>query len=125
MPDGVRRCCACRLPHNRARSHHALRPVDHVGERGLQNAMTSSGERTSAENESPNAELPRREFAAGLPPLRRGGATDAIHQCPRADLSVAKGGFKFSLASLPAKNKLLKSFETKLLSGVEYMNGIL
>ena len=54
----------------------------------LQNAMTSSEERTSAEAEGYRIERALMDCVA--PPSSRGG--DAIHQCPRADSRLLRGG---------------------------------
>ena len=63
-----------------------VRPVDErgslarVGDRDLQNAMTSSEERTSAEADGNRIERALMDCVA---PPSKGG--DVIHQCPRAD----------------------------------------
>ena len=56
---------------------------------GLQNAMTSSEERTSAEAEGYRIE---RSLMDCVAPVSKGG--DAIHQCPRADSWLLRGGFR-------------------------------
>ena len=55
---------------------------------GLQNAMTSSEERTSAEAEGYRIE---RSLMDCVAPVSKGG--DAIHQCPRADSWLLRGVF--------------------------------
>ena len=66
---------------------------DHCAPAGrLQNAMTSSEERTSAEAEGYRIEGALLDCVAPL--ISRG---DAIHQCPRADSWLLSGGFSTSL----------------------------
>ena len=71
--------CLLKVVQRTCKAKHIRDPIK---EPGLQNAMTSSEERTSAEAEAEGYRIERSLTDCVAPPSRGG---DAIRQCPRAD----------------------------------------